>query len=74
MRFLLEIDMTDPAFGDNAAAELGRILRYWAGNLHHYPLSPGTRETVYDSAYREVGHWAVTPPAGEQGTAPATAH
>ncbi|MFJ9517941.1 hypothetical protein ACIRPK_06690 [Kitasatospora sp. NPDC101801] len=63
MRFTLEIDLTDPA--DDHAAELGRILRYWAGNLKHYSLEPGTGEDVHDSAYRKVGRWSVTPPPAQ---------
>jgi hypothetical protein len=30
MKFVLEVDMGDTAFDGKAAAELGRILRYWA--------------------------------------------
>src|SRR5580658_6159806 len=41
MKFDLEIDMGDAAFDGKAAAELARILRYWAGNLHHYEPKPG---------------------------------
>ena len=59
MKFLLEVDMGDTAFDGNAASELGRILRFWGGNLRHYDLRPGTGETLYDSAYRDVGRWAV---------------
>ena len=32
MKFILEVDMGDTAFDGKAAAELGRILRYWAGS------------------------------------------
>lgn len=60
MRFLLEIDMGETAFEGQAADELGRILRYWGGNLRHYALEPGAGEVVYDSAYREVGAWRIT--------------
>ncbi|MEV0258944.1 hypothetical protein AB0H82_32365 [Streptomyces sp. NPDC050732] len=60
MRFQLEIDMGETAFDVRAAEELGRILRYWGGNLGHYALTPGDGESVYDSAYREVGRWTVT--------------
>ncbi|MFH8611989.1 hypothetical protein ACH4D5_31350 [Streptomyces sp. NPDC018029] len=60
MRFQLEIDMGETAFDGRAAEELGRILRYWGGNLGHYALTPGDGESVYDSAYREVGRWTVT--------------
>ncbi|OEV30630.1 hypothetical protein AN219_09715 [Streptomyces nanshensis] len=59
MKFVLEVGMGDTAFDGDAAAELGRILRYWGGNLRHYDLKPGTGETLYDSGYREVGRWAV---------------
>ncbi|MBM7171509.1 hypothetical protein JQK87_24495 [Streptomyces sp. G44] len=59
MKFLLEVDMGETAFEGKAAEELGRILRYWGGNLGHYALTPGDGETVYDSAYREVGRWSV---------------
>ncbi|CAM5315356.1 hypothetical protein SALBM135S_07072 [Streptomyces alboniger] len=59
MKFLLEIDMGDTAFDGRAADELGRILRYWGGNLRHYALEPGDAEAVYDSGYREVGGWRI---------------
>ncbi len=60
MKFLLEVDMGDTAFDGNAVPELGRILRYWGGNIHHYKLLPGDGSTIYDSQYREVGRWIVT--------------
>lgn len=41
-------------------AELGRILRYWAGNLGHYDLTTEKSESIRDSAYEEVGSWRVT--------------
>ncbi|WP_369211150.1 hypothetical protein [Streptomyces flavofungini] len=71
MRFVLEVDMGETAFDGRAAEELGRILRYWGGNLGHYALEPGDAETVYDSAYRAVGGWRVTGPElpGTAGTA-----
>ena len=66
MKFVLEVDMGDTAWDGNAVAELGRILRYWAGNLKHYELKPGEGAAIYDSAYREVGQWTITaPPAAE---------
>jgi hypothetical protein len=37
--------------------ELSRVLRHWAGNMKHYDLGQPATETVYDSQYREVGHW-----------------
>ncbi len=58
MRFVLDVDMS--TMDDKAAAELGRILRYWAGNLHHYELTAGDGSAIHDSAYQEVGSWRVT--------------
>lgn len=58
MKFVLEVELSDqdPA---THLTELGRILRYWAGNLKHYELVPGTSETISDSAYAEVGTWRI---------------
>jgi hypothetical protein len=58
VRFLLEVSMEE-AWDGNTARELGRILRYWAGNLHHYALRPGDAAALYDSEYREVGQWRI---------------
>lgn len=58
MRFVLDVDLA--GMDERAAAELGRILRYWAGNLHHYQLVAGDGSPVYDSAYQEVGSWRIT--------------
>ncbi|WP_030563449.1 hypothetical protein [Streptomyces aureocirculatus] len=60
MKFVLEVDVDETATAEDSARELGRILRYWAGNLRYYALEPGTGEAVYDSAYREVGRWRFT--------------
>ena len=60
MKFVLEVDMGETGFDGNAVQELGRILRYWGGNLHHFELKPGDGSVIYDSAYREVGRWAIT--------------
>ncbi|MEV4035680.1 hypothetical protein [Streptomyces umbrinus] len=60
MKFVLEVDMGDTAWEGNAARELGRILRYWGGNLQHYELKPGGGAAVSDSDYREVGSWSIT--------------
>ncbi|NEB78604.1 hypothetical protein G3I40_25735 [Streptomyces sp. SID14478] len=60
MKFLLEVDMGETAFDGNAAGELGRILRYWGGNLHHFPLTPGDGSVIYDCQYKEAGHWRIT--------------
>jgi len=67
VKFVLEVDMGETAFGGNAAAELGRILRYWGGNLRHYPLVPGDGSIIYDSNYQQVGRWRIIDsPGGPQ--------
>lgn len=55
IRFHLEIDLS--AVAGDPGKELSRVLRYWAGNMKHYDLRQPATETVYDSQYREVGHW-----------------
>ncbi|TDB86162.1 hypothetical protein E1264_18785 [Actinomadura sp. KC216] len=60
MKFVLEVDMTKGAVGDDAVRELQRILRYWGGNLHYYELKPGDGSVIYDSGYSEVGAWRIT--------------
>lgn len=57
MKFVLEVSLDGM---DDAAKELGRVLRYWGGNLHHYELKPGDASAVYDSSYRDVGRWSIT--------------
>ncbi|MET8952776.1 hypothetical protein ACWEO4_41075 [Streptomyces sp. NPDC004393] len=59
MRFQLDVDMADGWSTEDAVRELGRILRYWGGNLGHYALKPGDGAAVHDSDYREVGQWRV---------------
>ncbi|WP_346076048.1 hypothetical protein [Actinocorallia cavernae] len=54
---MLEVTVDENASAQERAAELGRILRYWGGNLHHYALEPGDGSAVYDSQYKEVGVW-----------------
>ncbi|GHC43411.1 hypothetical protein GCM10010349_04790 [Streptomyces flavofungini] len=60
VKFLLEVDVDDTASAEDTTRELGRILRYWAGNLRYYGMEPGAGETVLDSAHREVGRWTIT--------------
>ncbi|GII97505.1 hypothetical protein [Sinosporangium siamense] len=60
MKFVLELDMTSAAFKENPVAELGRVLRYWGGNIGHYEMAPGSGEVIYDSNYHEVGKWSIT--------------
>jgi hypothetical protein len=68
MKFTLEVELDDATPDDVVLDELGRILRYWAGNLKHYPLTDGQSEVLRDSSYEAVGTWrlARTPaaPAG----------
>ncbi|MGY1822500.1 hypothetical protein [Geodermatophilus sp. SYSU D00079] len=60
MRFILEVDLDAGALaGDDRAAELGRILRYWGGSMGQVTLEPGARQDLYDSAYTPVGTWRV---------------
>ncbi|GAB3454545.1 hypothetical protein GCM10027570_34880 [Streptomonospora sediminis] len=60
MKFVLEVEMGEDAFGGNAVAELGRILRYWGGNLRYYDMKPGDGSDIYDSEYNDVGTWKIT--------------
>ncbi|MER6031466.1 hypothetical protein [Streptomyces sp. NPDC001851] len=59
MKFVLEVTVDDDAPAQDRAGELGRILRYWGGNLGHYALEAGDGSAVYDSAYQEVGAWRI---------------
>ena len=58
MRLTIDIDLE--ALPEPKGAELGRILRYWAGNVKHYPMEPGAGETISDSTYAPVGSWRFT--------------
>jgi len=57
VKFVLEVDM-DRFVGD-ADKELGRILRFWGGNMHHYDLKPGDGSVVNNSEYQPVGEWRI---------------
>ncbi|MET8247009.1 hypothetical protein ABZV31_22860 [Streptomyces sp. NPDC005202] len=59
MKFQLEVTLDDGAMAQDPAGELGRILRYWGGNIRHYALDPEEGSVIYDSDYREVGGWRV---------------
>ena len=59
MKFVLEVTVDEGASTAERAGELGRILRYWGGNLGHYALEPGDGSAVYDSRYQEVGAWRI---------------
>ena len=75
MKFVLEVDLSAGAVAEAPLDELGRILRYWAGNVKHYPLQPGSGETISDSTYAPVGSWtirAAEAPAEPDGAATAT--
>jgi hypothetical protein len=58
MRFTMDIDLA--ALTGDTEAELGRILRYWGGNLKYYDLTqPVPPVECSDSAYAVVGSWRV---------------
>ena len=60
MRFVLQVDLESGALaGEDRAAELGRILRYWGGNLKYYKLVPGDEAAITDSDYKPVGKWSI---------------
>lgn len=59
VKFVLEVDLDGEALNAAPVEELGRILRYWAGNVKHYPLAPGSGETIRDSGYAAVGSWRI---------------
>jgi hypothetical protein len=61
MRFVLEVDLdAGKLAGEDRAAELGRILRYWAGAMKQMPpLAPGDRQDLSDSDYTVVGAWRI---------------
>jgi hypothetical protein len=60
MRFVLEVDLDAGALaGENRAAELGRILRYWGGCMKQMELAPGARQDLSDSDYAVVGSWRI---------------
>jgi hypothetical protein len=59
MKFVLEVDLSALPAEADTIRELGRILRYWAGNLHHYALAPGDGSAIYDSSYHQVGQWSI---------------
>jgi hypothetical protein len=60
MRFVLEVDLDAGALaGEDRAAELGRILRYWGGAMTQVDLTAGTRQELMDSGYAPVGEWRV---------------
>jgi hypothetical protein len=59
VKFVLEVDVDAGRPAQETAGELGRILRYWGGNLNHYALKPGDGSAVYDSQHQEVGRWRI---------------
>ncbi|MGW6132457.1 hypothetical protein ACWFNE_20720 [Cellulomonas sp. NPDC055163] len=69
MRFTFEVELDDATPDQTVLDELGRALRYWAGNLKHYPLTDGQHDTIRDSAYAEVGEWRLTRGAAHEGDA-----
>ncbi|MER6413824.1 hypothetical protein [Streptomyces humidus] len=59
MKFVLEVTVDEGALARDPVGELGRILRYWGGNLKHYALEAGDGSVIYDSADAEVGRWRI---------------
>jgi hypothetical protein len=59
VRFVFEVDLPD-SWGESAADELSRLLRYWAGAVRRMDLRPGVGSDLYDSAYTKVGSWRLT--------------
>jgi hypothetical protein len=54
----MDIDLE--ALTGDTEAELGRILRYWGGNLRYYDLTqPVPAVECSDSTYAVVGSWSV---------------
>jgi len=63
MRFVLEVSLeAGELAGENRAAELGRILRYWGGAMKDVELRRGARQDLMDSGYKRVGEWRVDGP------------
>ncbi|HEY8789543.1 MAG TPA: hypothetical protein VIM10_10485 [Actinopolymorphaceae bacterium] len=60
MKFILEVNLDAGVVDADRVGELGRILRYWAGNLKHYPLDDGDSQAIYDSDYAPVGAWRMS--------------
>lgn len=73
MKFVLEVDINALAPDADVIRELGRVLRYWAGNLHHYSLVPGDNSAIYDSNYSQVGQWRIIDSDSAQPDPPAQA-
>lgn len=57
MRLILDVDL-DALDGD-ASAEVGRILRYWAGAAAQLPLDKSVSHDLMDSQYRPVGTFRI---------------
>lgn len=56
MKFVLEIDLGE--IEGDAAAELGRALRYWGGATKQLDLTMEYRQEIYDSSYaKPIGYW-----------------
>ena len=54
----MEIDLD--ALNGDTEAELGRILRYWGGNLKYYDLTQAVPDVeCSDSTYAGVGFWRI---------------
>ena len=63
----LTIDIDIDALSGEPEAEVGRILRYWAGALKQVTLAPGLEQDLMDSEYQPVGRLVVTAERGRSG-------
>ncbi|WP_426243468.1 hypothetical protein [Nocardioides sp. LHG3406-4] len=59
MRFVLDVTV-DAADPEAAAAELGRVLRYWGGAMRQIDVTAPAEQEVYDSGYTPIGSWRLS--------------
>lgn len=57
MRLILDVDLD--AFDGDEGAEVGRILRYWAGAAAQLPFDQSVSHDLMDSRYRTVGTFRI---------------
>lgn len=62
LTFTLRVELDRLGAPDSRAAELGRILRYWAGASKDLDLGQPSEQPqpVLDSHYQPVGDWRIT--------------
>ena len=57
----ITIDTDNDAFGEDAGAEVGRILRVTASRAESHGIGPRTGHDLYDYNGNKVGHFTVEP-------------